>query len=280
MTLRMRISTVLTLALFWIALTSCGGDPSGTSDASGASGAPAATASPERTETPESSETSEDNHGANGSPKNVVQVVNKSSKKLRMKANVQLNRIKGDSVTPLNAAVAVGENCTGCQTFAVALQLDLYVKGAHVVSPENYAIALNVACTSCVTVAHAIQFALPVLDPENDADESGQQGDAKKLLKRMEQELDAIAKTDGITADQAETRIEVVLAEFRALANAMRDDVKRTVEQNSPSPTPTASPSSSQSSTPNGSPTGGAIPAPTTAPPASITPSPSPSPTP
>src|SRR4051794_9618741 len=148
MTLRLRLGIGLTLVLYWVALTSCGG-PAGAASPGDRAAAGSLSATPARTETPSNELANEDNHGANGSPKNVVEVVNKSSKKLRMKANVQLNRIKGDSITPLNAAVAVGQDCTGCQTFAVALQIDLYQQGAHLVSPENYAIALNVACTSC-----------------------------------------------------------------------------------------------------------------------------------
>jgi len=269
MSLRLRLSIGLTLVLYWVALTSCGGDAGAATPADASSGSP--TATPVRTETPTNELTNEDNHGASGSPKNVVQVVNKSSKKLRMKANVQLNRIKGDSVTPLNAAVAVGQDCTGCQTFAVALQIDLYQQGAHVVSPENYAIALNLACTSCVTVAHAIQYAIPVTDPENDADESQHQGDAKALLKQMEKELDAIAKTDGITPDQAESRIEAVLAQFRMLANTMLEDMKRADVTDSPSPSPLPSVS------PTGVPASGAPASPA---PPSATPSSEPSPTP
>ena len=269
MSLRLRLAIGLTLVLYWVALTSCGGDAGAATGTDGSGASP--TASPVRTETPNDELTNEDNHGASGSPKNVVQVVNKSSKKLRMKANVQLNRIKGDSVTPLNAAVAVGQDCTGCQTFAVALQIDLYQQGAHVVSPENYAIALNLACTSCVTVAHAIQFAIPVTDPENDSDESQHQGDAKALLKQMEKELDAIAKTDGITPDEAERRIEGVLAQFRTLANTMLEDLKRTDVMDSPSPSPL--PSATGSPAP-------ATAAPASAAPASATPSNAPSPSP
>jgi hypothetical protein len=266
MTLRLRLAIGLTLVLYWIALTSCGGDAGAASPSDGAAnGSPSAI--PVGTETPNNELANEDNHGASGSPKNVVQVVNKSSKKLRMKANVQLNRIKGDSVTPLNAAVAVGQDCTGCQTFAVALQIDLYQQGAHVVSPENYAIALNLACTSCVTVAHAIQYAIPVTDPENDSDESEHQGDAKALLKQMEKELDAIAKTDGITPDEAERRIEGVLAQFRMLANTMLEDMKRTDATDSPSPSPL--PSATGSGAPASAAPGSVTPAsapPTTAP--------------
>jgi hypothetical protein len=242
MKLRHRAPWAMTVILFWVALIACG-DLGGAAGASASPSANAAangspSASPARTETPGDKVDNEDNHGAEPSKKNVVEILNKTPGELKMRASVQFNRIKGDTVTPLNAAVAVGQDCTGCQTIAVALQLNLYQRGAHVVSPENYAIALNLKCTKCITISHAIQYALPVNDPEDDQGDDDHKGDARSLLKRMQKELDAIAKTKGITADQAEQRIEGVLAEFRALASAMQEDLKRTVEEDSPSPSP------------------------------------------
>jgi hypothetical protein len=277
MSVKMRVCIGLTAILYWIALTSCGGDAVGvTPSPTAATGA--AQATPARTETPASGFTNEDNHKANGAPQNVVEVLNKTPPQLKMQASVQLNRIRSDSVTPLNAAIAVGQDCTGCQTIAVALQIDLYQKGAHVVSPENYAIALNLSCRSCVTIAHAIQYAIPVEDPENDQQDGDHQGDARQLLQRMQKELDAIAKTKGITADQAQARIKGVLAEFTALANTMLDDTKRADETDSQSPSPRPSRSPDRPLSPTGSVSPAA--SPTTSPSITPTVSPSPSPTP
>jgi hypothetical protein len=283
MTARTRVCIAVTVVIYWIALTSCGGGVAGADPTqTGATGP--AQATPARTETPAGDELkNEDNHTASGAPQNVVEVLNKSPKKLNMRASVQLNRIKSDSVTPLNAAIAVGQDCVGCQTIAVALQLDLYQQGAHVVAPENYAIALNLNCTSCVTISHAIQYAIPVADPEQDGQQGDQQGshqdaDARRLLQRMQKELDDIAKTKDITADQAETRIRGVLAEFRSLASVMLEDMKRAdvKDSESPSPRPSRSPDRALS------PTGSVSPAasPTASPSISPTASPTPTPTP
>jgi hypothetical protein len=276
MKLRHRAPWAMTVILFWVALIACGdlgnagGSPAGPSaDPGAASGSPSA--SPARTETPDDDRVdNEDNHAAEPSKQNVVEILNKTPGKLRMRASVQFNRIKGDTITPLNAAVAVGQDCTGCQTIAIALQLNLYRQGAHVVAPENYSVALNVKCTGCITISHAIQYSLPVADPEDDNDDRDRQGDAKSLMKRMQKELDAIAKTKGITADQAEQRIEGVLAEFRALASSMQQDLKRTDQEDSPSPSPrpsrspAGSPAPSPVITPSGSPS--RTPAPTASP--------------
>jgi putative peptide zinc metalloprotease protein len=254
MKIRDRLPWAITAALLWIALVACGGQTGATGpDASGATSGAPASASPSQSETPADQVDSEDNHNGDCCKKNVVSVVNKTAGRLKIVSRIQLNRIHGDVVTPVNAAVAVGQSCTGCQTIAVALQLDLYVQGAHNVSPENYAIALNVQCTQCVTIAHAIQFALPVTDPEDDINDGTQAKDAKKILHDMQKELDAIAQDKSVTVDQAEQRVEVVLAEFRDLANSMRDDLKRTTEENSPSssPSPSASPTASPAASPS-----------------------------
>jgi putative peptide zinc metalloprotease protein len=252
MKIRDRVPWAVTAVLFWIALIACGGQSGAVSpSASGVTSGDPASASPAQTETPADQVNSEDNRNGDCCKKNVVSIVNKTAGRLKIVSRIQLNRIHGDVVTPVNAAVAVGQNCTGCQTIAVALQLDLYVQGAHNVSPENYAIALNVQCTQCITISHAIQFALPVTDPEDDVNDSAQAKDAKKLLHDMQKELDAIAQDRSVTVDQAEQRVEAVLAEFRDLANSMRDDLKRTVEENSPSPSPSASPTASPAASPS-----------------------------
>ena len=251
MKIRDRLPWAITAVLFWIALVACGGETgsAGPNTTGATSGAPAS-ASPSQTETPADQVNSEDNRNGDCCKKNVVSVVNKTAGRLKIVSRIQINRIHGDVVTPVNAAVAVGTNCTGCQTIAVALQLDLYVQGAHNVSPENYAIALNVQCTQCVTIAHAIQYALPVTDPEDDVNDANQAKEAKKLLHDMQKELDAIAQDQSVTVDQAEQRVEVVLAEFRDLANSMREELKRTTEENSPSPSPSASPSATGAASP------------------------------
>jgi hypothetical protein len=259
MKIRERAPWVLTFVLFWVALIACG-DTSGTSG-SAATGTP--TANPSATETTSDSVANEESN--DGFKKNIVQVVNKHPNKLRIKANIQLNRINGNEVRPVNAAIAVGQDCTGCQTIAVALQLDLYAKGsANVVSPENYAIALNVHCTSCVTVAHAVQYALGVDDPKQDVQ------DVRQLIDQMNKELNTISSDKDINADQAETRVRAVISQFNSLASSLREDVQRTVVTDSPSPSPSASASSSVS--PSAGPSGSA--------PATEAPSPTPTATP
>src|SRR5438067_6493013 len=88
---------------------------------------------------------------------NIVVVTNRSDSAMRVRGNVDVNHIPGSTASPLNYAGAVA-SCTDCQTYAIALQIDLISKDATVIEPKNQAIALNVQCTRCRTVAQAIQF--------------------------------------------------------------------------------------------------------------------------
>jgi hypothetical protein len=252
---RLRAPWIALVVLLSFALVACGElagfDPTGSAASASptgsakASGSPSA--SPARTETPDDRVDSEDNHASAGNRRNIVEILNRTPGNLKLRASVQLNRIKGDVVTPLNAALAVGQDCTGCQTIAVAL---------------------NLKCSKCITISHAVQYALPVDDPEDDNNDGQDAKSAKDLLRQMQKELDAIAKEKGLTADIANQRVQAVIARFNALANSMRQDVKRTEEENSPSPSPMPSPMPS----PSGSPARSAAP--------SASPTRSPSPTP
>src|SRR5689334_19016047 len=63
-------------------------------------------------------------YNGGGGGKNIVTQINRTDNRLRIKGNIQLNRIPGPNVEPINLAFA-GSSCTGCQTYAVALQINL-----------------------------------------------------------------------------------------------------------------------------------------------------------
>src|SRR5262249_49354892 len=120
-----------------------------------------------------------------GGGKNVVKLLNKKDGELRVKGNVQLNRIPGPNVAPANVPVAYA-SCSDCQTFAIALQINLISKTATSVTPVNAAVALNYECANCYTVARAIQFTFSVDDPTQVPK------DVSDLLKSLDSELNAI----------------------------------------------------------------------------------------
>lgn len=215
-----------------------------------------------------------DNGGQGG--KNYVIVRNTQNNNLKIRGNVQLNRIPGSTAAPENLAYAYS-SCVDCQTFAVALQVNLISKQARVIAPQNVAIAINEKCTRCKTVARAIQYNVQVDNPKEEPE------DVRDLLREMDKTLNEISHDKGITADQAEQRINAVIDQFRALSASLydqRDEDDGDHGRPTPSPVPTLTPtttgtvpanptpttggSGAPSRTPNPGPSGTSTPAPTT----------------
>jgi hypothetical protein len=159
--------------------------------------------------------------GAGDGPRNIVKLKNKRSGELRVRGNVQLNRIQADSVGPFNYAIAYSACGVQSQTLAVALQVNLYGQDASYVAPENFAVAVNYGCQRCAAVAHAIQFSFPVADPRETPEE------VRTLTQELDRELRAIhAEQSALTLVAAEARVSAVLDRFRslpALINEARD---------------------------------------------------------
>jgi hypothetical protein len=150
----------------------------------------------------------------------VILVENKRDGRMRVRGNVELNHIRGDTATPVNYAEAVS-SCTDCASFGIALQLNLVQRGASTVAPWNKAVAANVECTRCVTVARAVQFVISVDDP-NDV-----RKDVDDLIRELDRALRQIAR-DGrhgdLTASAAHARISEVIERFRYLATELFDE--------------------------------------------------------
>jgi hypothetical protein len=170
-------------------------------------------------------------NGAGG--KNIVKITNKTDHRLIVRGRVDFNRIPGaDRIAPLNAAIAVG-SCVGCQTYAVALQINLYQRGASVVAPQNAAVAVNAACSSCVTVARAVQYSIPVDDL------ASVPNDVRELAKALDKELkgiEGVYDTGSFNVYQANARINTVVTEFKTLANGLLDEYRVETAADSPSP--------------------------------------------
>jgi hypothetical protein len=154
-----------------------------------------------------------------GNRSNIIRLANRRDGQLRIKGRVQLNRIPGDEARPINYAIAYS-SCTGCKTFAVALQLDLISKTAHTIAPENAAIAVNYECTGCVTVARAVQFVRQVDDPRETPD------DVRDAIKELDHELKRLhSEQRRLSVTEANARIEDVIARFKKVAQSSMDDV-------------------------------------------------------
>jgi len=171
-----------------------------------------------------------DSQSTGGGGKNVVQVHNKSDQRLRVRGNIQLNRIPGPTVAPENIAIAYA-SCTDCQTIAVALQIDLISRSASYVSPRNAAVAANAGCTRCYTVARAIQYVYSVDDPTVVPQE------VRELIRAMDQELHAI-HSQQVSLPEAEARIDGVINRFTTLASSLRQERTTATEDNTPNAPP------------------------------------------
>lgn len=205
-----------------------------------------------------------DDDDSDSGTNNVVRINNRADGRLRVRGRVHLNRIKGDRVDAVNFAYA-RSSCTDCQSIAVALQINLVKPGASYVAPENVAIALNEACTRCHTIARALQYTFSVENPDDVPDS------VAGLIREMNRELrDVHQSSRDLTVEQAEARVNAVIAQFRELATALRDQRdEATAQDTPPKPTPQLPPPS----TPTTGPAPEATPTATTEPLATPTPS-------
>lgn len=165
-----------------------------------------------------------------GGGNNIVKVQNKTDNRLRVKAKIQLNHIPGDNVQPVNYAEAIG-SCMNCQTFAVALQIDLRSRTATTVAPQNAAVALNIKCTGCTTVADAYQYVVPVDDPTQTPD------NVKDLVNQMQRQLNASARDKDETAAGVEAKINAIIAQFMDLGQSLYRQHDQNDRDNSPNAT-------------------------------------------
>jgi hypothetical protein len=113
------------------------------------------------------------------------------------------------------APVVSSPACTGCQTLAVALQIDLISRTATQITPRNVANAQNVRCDQCATVAIAMQYVIQVDDPTQ------LPPDADALARSMDQQLRQLQVGNGVTTAEAVARIIAVRDQFQSLATSL-----------------------------------------------------------
>ena len=100
--------------------------------------------------------------GADGSgPHNQLMVVNQTDGQALTRGRAVFNVDQGPTVAPENAALARA-SCTDCRTVAVAIQVVAMEGSISDFRPLNAAVALNEQCTRCQTYAYARQEVLTV----------------------------------------------------------------------------------------------------------------------
>lgn len=166
-----------------------------------------------------------------GKGRNVVMVRNDDDGELRVRGRIRMVEMRGPTVDPVNMAFAYA-SCTDCQTYAVALEIVLVSPNASTIVPQNRARAINYECTRCVTLARALQYVFTVDDFSDRPDKS------RRLIRDMERELRDIGRDKRITAEEANARVNAVIAQFQDLADGLRDQAEETVDPTTPGAAP------------------------------------------
>ena len=250
---RVAVTAFAALLVFGVTVSAHSAGVLGTSPAESATPAASASASPQATRV------------SGDSASNVVQVINRTDGFVKAHGNVQLNRISAPGAAPQNVASAYS-SCTGCDTFAVALQINLVGPQVTQFAPGNAASAINYQCNGCRTYAIAYQYSIPVSDPTQVPPRVDQ------LMADMHAEMGRLDSESGATLQQKIDEVNAVMAQYQDLAYALKVQSQES--------TATTDPGATASPSPAGSPT----PAPSSPSPASspattpeATPSPSPS---
>ncbi len=144
---------------------------------------------------------------------NLVRLANFTDHRFAFRGHVQLARLEGKTVHVTNLALAFS-SCVGCQTVAVALQLDLIDSDAYHIYANNHAIAGNSECVGCNTVAIALQYVLV-------ANEFDVPKGAGSLIAHMNRAFVAIERDSDIAPDTAVRRINSVIADFVQLERSL-----------------------------------------------------------
>jgi hypothetical protein len=162
-----------------------------------------------------------------GGASNEVLLYNAAGGDLQVRGMAQLNQIPGPIVGPLNCALVQNgvlaapqlsvqtAGCTGCQSYAVALQINLYSRGASSVTPANVARAQNLQCTQCLAESEAFQYNLAVDDPTQVP------ADVGALIREFNDQLRALQTGRGLSAQAAAAQIDQIIAQFQELATAL-----------------------------------------------------------
>lgn len=166
--------------------------------------------------------------GGGGGANNIVVVRNPTGGDLRVRGSVQLNRVPGPSVGSVNCAAALNGapgpldptlmqvSCSGCESLAVALQIDLISRTATRLTPRNVANAQNVHCFHCAAVAIAVQDVIAVEDPTGPPP-----ADADALARSLDQKLLALQTDHSLTLAQAADQVVDVINQFQSLAASL-----------------------------------------------------------
>jgi hypothetical protein len=132
---------------------------------------------------------------------NIVVATNSRDGSSVFRVSLKIVRVTGDTVDTGNAAVAVGADCNGCRTVAIALEAVLVFGEPHLFTPTNLAIAINIGCDGCETLASAYQDVLQTGRPAHFT------ADGNRLLAEVRRDLQALRHSD-LSLSELQARVD------------------------------------------------------------------------
>jgi hypothetical protein len=103
----------------------------------------------------------------------------------------------GDTVASANLASAINQDCNGCHSTAVAVQVLLVTSDPSIFVPQNAAAAVNGSCDGCGAFAYARQYVLQTNGPAHLTAEGRQR--VAQLRQEIADAAASILPSDALT---------------------------------------------------------------------------------
>ena len=147
-----------------------------------------------------------------GGANNVVLVNNTVDGATASRSHLAVAYDPADTVANQNIASATGNDCNGCRTVAVAMQLVVVEGSPSTFVPANAAVAANGSCTNCQTFSFAYQY---VVQPGRVVYLGAT---AQQQLLTLRQQADAIASSNE-SYDDMKVELDTVFGQFVQVVN-------------------------------------------------------------
>jgi putative peptide zinc metalloprotease protein len=156
-----------------------------------------------------------------------------------------IRKVAGDVVDQQNAAVAFA-SCTDCQTVAIAIEIVLVEGTPSTVTPVNVALAINQNCTLCTTFAGAYQFVVGTGYPVKFTEEGLRE--LARIKNELERLRVAFEKGD-ISLAELKARVDEVVGQVKTVLETQLVPVESSANPNKSPPVETTSTSTQETAT-------------------------------
>lgn len=153
-----------------------------------------------------------------GGANNVVIAQTSGDGSSLVRSHTQVAVAGGNTIESANIATALGTDCTGCHSTAVAVQVLLVTGSPQYFAPQNAAAAVNGGCTSCGTFAYAWQYTPQVDRPVMLTPEGRQE------IAALKDEIDATAASivpDSLSSDLLlQTELDTLTSQLKDVVDS------------------------------------------------------------